>query len=198
MFHKQLSRAFNRSLSGLFAGLVLAMCSLSAQASIVYTIDRTIGVGTVEGTITTDGTIGVLSLVNILSYNVVVTHPNLSAGSPVTLDSGTNNLTQIGGSALTATATDLLFNYGSGLYEYFYLYDGSTFWCNVAATNGCGNSNLSGAESVGFLSSTSQGFEQVHRGNVVIASTNVPEPASLALLSIAFVGLATTRRKKAV
>ena len=39
-------------------GIVMLLASVSASASIIYNLNRTIGAGTVTGFIETDGTIG--------------------------------------------------------------------------------------------------------------------------------------------
>ena len=47
----------------------LFFCSLGAQAQTVYQVNRTIGSGSISGTIETDGTTGALSMSNILSWS---------------------------------------------------------------------------------------------------------------------------------
>jgi hypothetical protein len=46
--------------------------SSSCWANSIYNVGQTVGSGTVTGSITTDGTIGVLSSNNILDWNLVV------------------------------------------------------------------------------------------------------------------------------
>lgn len=188
-----------RSVAGLVGGLALAMFAAGAQASIIYNIDRTIGSGTVQGTITTDGTIGTLSAGNIESWSVTVTHPNLRSGSPHSMSAIGLRSDHIRGDALTASLTQLTFDFSDPGPEYFLLYDYSAYWCHASAgQGGCGDSLLASVESVGFLNSFDLPYEVAHRGAVVIASVdNVPEPGSLALGGLALAGLAGLRRRTA-
>lgn len=90
-----------------------AFAELAAAAPHTYTVNQTVGIGSVNGTITTDGTIGTLKSSDILGW-------------ALTLNDGTNTLSisQASASAitqapfppstdLTATASDLLFDFSS-------------------------------------------------------------------------------------
>ncbi|MEN9630807.1 MAG: hypothetical protein RJA10_4035, partial [Pseudomonadota bacterium] len=174
MFEARLSRTFFRKLAAWAGGATLLMASLTAQASIVYSINRIIGSGTVQGTITTDGTIGVLQNVNILSWSITVAHQNLVAGSPQSMSSASGiGAGFISGDALVATSTDLIFNYSDPDFDYFSLSEGANaYWCSVSQGGVCNSSLLGGAESVGYMSSADLPFEQTHSGRTSIASAS--------------------------
>jgi sugar lactone lactonase YvrE len=78
------------------------------QPPITYAINQTIGAGSVTGVIVTDGTIGTLSSTNILSYNVLV---NDATYPPYNVTAGSNPDLFLSGSDLSATASQLLFNF---------------------------------------------------------------------------------------
>src|SRR5580692_8797526 len=82
-----------------------------ASAGIVYTLTpATIGNGlTATGTITTDGNTGVLSAADITSVNMTISGG--SAGTTTFSSTGAN----VTGTALTATATSLLFNFSNAV-----------------------------------------------------------------------------------
>jgi PEP-CTERM motif len=84
-----------------------------ARADITYRVDQTgIGFdnGSVTGTIETDGTTGTLAGVNVLDWDLLV---NDGVGTMYTLTGGVggNSTVAISGNALTATATEFLFNF---------------------------------------------------------------------------------------
>ncbi len=91
----------------LLLAMALATVSTGAQA-IEYISTRTVGDATAKLSITTDDKIGVLAKSNILDWTITLTH----GGRTTTLfgpgDSGSS--VDILGNALTATATELLFN----------------------------------------------------------------------------------------
>ena len=81
---------------------------LALQSPITYAVNQTIGAGSVTGVIVTDGTLGTLSSTNILSYSVLIddaTYP------PYNVASGSNPDLFLSGSDLSATASQLLFNF---------------------------------------------------------------------------------------
>jgi hypothetical protein len=94
-----------------------------AQANIIYTIDTTItstdptGIlqtDTVDGSITTDGTIGVIAPSDIVGWDLKLID-GLNAANDFELTTADSSLVEDTGSALSATATGLSFNYsGSG------------------------------------------------------------------------------------
>src|ERR1035438_4847151 len=95
-----------------------------ARADIVYTIDTTITssdptgnplqTDTVDGTITTDGTIGVIGFGNIVSWNLDLID-GLNSANDFDLMTTNSSLVYDTGSALTATAAALSFDFsGSG------------------------------------------------------------------------------------
>lgn len=94
--------------------LTLGAASLCSAASITssttYYISASIGNGSVTGDIVTDGTLGVLAQSNIIGYNLLLSDPGVNR-----LTSAYNltccNFFPFDGSDLTATSTQLLFNF---------------------------------------------------------------------------------------
>jgi hypothetical protein len=77
---------------------------VGAADATVYTIEgQDVPPGTISGTITTDGTLGALTLANITSTDLTVS----DSSNTVAL----NGVSELSGSSLTATSTGLFFDY---------------------------------------------------------------------------------------
>lgn len=89
--------------------VTLGVSSLSAQAmSIVYDVNRTIGAGSVVGTITTDGTQGNLVAANITDFSLAL---NDGIDSFTIAMSSGASIYEAGPSHLTANATGLIYDF---------------------------------------------------------------------------------------
>ena len=88
--------------------LLALLLPMGAMADPIYDINRTIGPGSVVGTMTTDGTIGVLSAANFTAWNLT-----LYDGTDSFVLSQANSRLRIFGDGLSATASDLLFDFGT-------------------------------------------------------------------------------------
>ena len=160
----------------------------SHAASVTYKIDRTIGTGSVVGTIETDGTTGVLTAGNITGWAL-----NLVSGADSYLLTKANSGVDVSGLDLSATASDLLFNY-SGL-DYGHLlfqqtfYSGSHYYCDQAT----GTDVCSQGATVSPQAYYDPSFQNVAMsGEVVIATavSAVPLPSALPMLGSSLLGLA--------
>jgi len=90
-----------------------------ASKGITYNVNLTFGsAGSVVGTITTDGTIGVLNVANMVSWNLTVTdhgtNSTILTQANSAFSSGTFNTGNLPNQDFSATSTALLFNYGAG------------------------------------------------------------------------------------
>lgn len=179
----------------LAAALVLCF-PLLASAGPVYSVNRTIGGGSVTGTIETDGTIGVLGGGNVLGWNLSITDG--SGSGALTLDSATNSQLLLVGSLFSATAAGLFFDFagsaGFALFQNPSIGSGQNWWCLEGVASGCsgaGNSTESVTRDAGTVFSVRQGYLQVAE----LADNTVPEPASIALV-LAAAGIALGVRRK--
>ena len=123
------------------AGLVAAL-SLGAASAMAdtYSINRTPGaVGSVVGSITTNGTYGILSNSNISNWDLVLT----DAGGSFHLFgplSGNNSAILISGSGLSATASELDFDFATAgfmLIQNPSIGSGMDYWCVEGPTGNC-------------------------------------------------------------
>lgn len=166
-----------------------------ASAAIIYSVDRTVGAGSVVGTITTDGTVGVLGTANIIDWDLTLTDAN----SSFVLDGLSNSARLVAGSAFTATLTELLFDFslGSGfvLFQNPSIGSGDNFWC--LDNGGCINEFVPGEYVV--AGTFPDGSGESRQGIQVIASAVAPEPATLLLFGAAFAaeGIRRSRRQRA-
>jgi hypothetical protein len=120
---------------------------------------------------------GVLSVGNILNWDLTVTDPTQTQTSFNILGPLSGNNSQVGlfGSDLTASASDLTFNFSGGdggylLFQNPFLFSGADFWCNSTIgfpAGGCSD-NPSVGESLATNGQTEDG--PVLSGPVVIAS----------------------------
>ncbi len=189
-----------KNLAALCAGAVLAASPMAAaEAATIYTGTRTMAPGaTAELSITTNDTIGVLDSADIVDWTIVLNE----GGQTFTLRgpaSGNNSGLLLSGSALTATASELRFNFsGSGMFliQAPNVGSGQTFYC--AQTNGC--FDFSGPGEAVEAGTTYQ-FARVARSGVVVLATAgpgaIPEPGTWALLILGFgaIGAAMRRRQ---
>jgi hypothetical protein len=163
----------------------------SANAA-TYLGTRSVGTFTAQLSITTDDTLGTLTADNIVDWTVILS----SAADNMTLTADDARL-QIFGSALSATATDLLFDFSASTQAYLLIQStlgDRSMYC-VQSVN-CFDQNR-GEEIISF-GPLFNNFQRVPVSGVqAIASTApVPEPASWALMIAGF-GLAgvVMRRK---
>jgi len=188
--------------------MALALGALCAPAAlragdITYTVDETVGGGSVTGFITTDGNTGTLGSSDIVNWNLV-----LNDGTNPTFDlNGSNSQEQVIGADLSATATQLLFNFGGT--------DGGSFdienpglsqngpvICYEAGSSFpfCQNGTpVPPANSIvldTLLPETDFVYTTGLTGTEVIGSVATPEPASAALVLTGLLGLVGVRRRK--
>src|SRR5580692_11209838 len=132
-----------RSVRFLMIAFVAAQLgSFVARADINYAIDTTITsaeptgnplqTDTVQGNITTDGTIGVLTLANFVSWNLNLTD-GLNSANNTDLTNANSSIVVFSGTALTASANALSFNYSGagqfGIQENGFFASGEHYFC---------------------------------------------------------------------
>ncbi len=188
---------FKMLMLGLSAAVIALGFAGPATASLIYDVNRTIGAGTVTGFLETDGTLGGLSNANLVGGEITISAPNVAA-SPVTAFFGEDFFNVFAGS-ITATPTQLLFNFSNNLNSFLVSDSGGTdptfvSWCLVGAVATC--AFVSSSELI-MDASTETSFQQAPRtGNVAIATLRLPEPAAITLLGFGIAGLLLAARRK--
>jgi hypothetical protein len=168
----------------LLLALAASLVALSAQAT-TYVSSHAVGTGSVELSITTDDTIGVLDEDNILDWTISMTN----LGTTFTLfgpASGDNSTVRIDGNAFKATATNLTFDFNAtnalvlfqstGLGRELYCLQGKACFDNGG-----------GAEFVSPVAGFTGSARLARSGEQFVAS--VPEPATWGLMLLGFGGL---------
>ena len=163
----------------------LVMCAtavslpVAAAQAITYTASRSVGAsGSVKISITTDDKIGALLQSDVLSWTIGLSDSH----GTFTLNTMNSVFSTTGG--LTATATDLLFDFSGGSYAAFqnpYLGSSMNFFC-MTGNQICGN-NFNG-ETLLVGNEFPVGISVTHYAgvHVVAGASAVPEPESWALL----------------
>jgi hypothetical protein len=164
-------------------------CATASFAATIYTLNNTIGAGGVTGTIETNGTIGTLVATDITDWNIVI-------------DDGTNTFNLLGpssgnnsqlfmsaGAAISATSTDLLFDFsgftGGVLFQNPFIGSSQNWYAFEDQADGIGTGVL-GSENLRVGSGTLT--SEIRSGVSVIASVEqpIPEPSAALLFGMGF------------
>ncbi len=176
-----------RIVSALLGSTAAALAAAASPAdATVYNVNRTIGLGAVVGTITTDGATETISPSDFIAWDLQLVGLNVT-----TIITSADSGAAVWGSGvdITADATHVSFNF-SGSDDGFLVFQdgmgsGNTYWCVNSTNGGCLQSELVVPQN--FMDPSAQ-FATL-TGNQVIASTAAPEPATWALMLLGFAGL---------
>lgn len=171
------------------AGVLL---SPNGAFAATYVGTHSVGGGSLQLSISTDDTIGILADSNITDWSLTMTN----GGGTITLDRGNSQLAVLSGMSLSATASDLLFDFGlNGLFAISFSSNVSQhYFCVDAAGAGISCNAMRPSMNIGvnYIRSMSQ-----PRGNYVLGSVAgvVPEPATWAMLILGFLGIGSAMRR---
>ena len=196
----QLNKRWALLLGGAIGALVFG--AGAANANITYNVNQKIGVGGVTGTITTDGTAGLLSNANFLAWNLNLQGNgasfNLTQSNSTVLDY-VSGIFGANSADVTADTHNIYFNFDGtdGGYLGFQTvpYSGLNYWCNATVTQGfdC----IAGGETVAPIYAFDPSTQfQGYSGNQIIASVGVPEPSTWAMMLIGVTGLGAMMRRR--
>lgn len=178
-----------------FAALLSAIPA--PAAAVRYLGTRSVGSGTVDLSIDTDGKIGTLAAADIVAWTVTLHDPSGSIPlRTLTNDGATGGLRSnvvIGGSnAVSATSTALKFTYGLGDLEFDANYTIRPFYqvvSGMCATGAFGDAGACEQFDTGsdYYSSHAQYSLHASTGTVVLGTAAaVPEPATWSLMIVGF------------
>jgi hypothetical protein len=158
-------------------------------------MSRAIGAGSIVGSFTTDGTLGTYTdFSHFTAISVTVQAPNINSGTATSSDWPTT-VGFLSGS-ISATATDLIFDFSQQAATFGVYTTTADFWCLASSTSGC----FVAGEVIGYLTGNFEEAQSVTRsGEFAFASAAVvPIPAALPLFGtgLAIAGLAGWRRKR--
>jgi hypothetical protein len=173
----------NRILRLALGAAMSAVVVGGASANIVYSVNQAINLGSVTGSVTTDGHTGTLLASDFTGWNLTLSIPSVGETYVLT---DLNSVVYVQGSDVTATSTQISFDF-SGVDNGILLFQnglwsGAHYWCNATSLGAC----YQGKTVVPIDVFTA--YSQVSAsGAQVIAG--VPEPASWAMLLVGFAGL---------
>lgn len=178
-------------------GALLAVASPSGSCAAVYLGSGNVGSsGSYNLSITTDDTIGILNNANILAYSITI-----SDGINTINLNPPNSDVLIAGNGLTASATDISFNFsvfGLALFQSPTTGSGGPFLCFQGTgchggDPGIGLAPISGGS---IQASARQGTQIV--ASVVSVPGGVPEPATWAMMLVGFGAMGVSFRRRRV
>lgn len=186
--------------------IAVALCLLPMYAhasNFVYNLDVMLTGGTVTGTITTDTDSGVLTASDIVDYSVVLNDGTQSLNLLGPL-SGGNSVVFLGGTAVTATATALSYDFlaDSSFFgiQAFPLGSSTNFFCLNDPIASC---SLGGASNVAARIGDDPTFEGPSINGVGVFATAavppaVPEPSTMVLMGTGVLGLMGVVRRRLI
>jgi hypothetical protein len=177
-----------------FAALLSAIPA--PAAAVRYLGTRSVGSGSVDLSIDTDGKIGALTAADIVAWTVTLHDPSGSIPLHILTNDGASGSLRstvvIGGPTVTATSTALSFTYGLGDLEFDANYTIRPFYqivSRMCATGGFGETRACEQFDTGsdYYSSHAQYSFHASTGTIVIGTAAaVPEPAAWSLMIVGF------------
>lgn len=175
--------------------IALLGCAVAALAAAVspanatvYNVNRTIALGSVVGTITTDGATGTINPSDFTAWDLEL----VGNGATTHITSADSDAAVWGqGVDITADATNVFFNFSGNDGGFLVFQDGKAsgnfYWCVDAGNDACRANEAVVPQN--FNDPSAQLADR--EGNQVIATATVtaPEPATWALMLLGFAGL---------
>ena len=171
-------------------GLAMAGAARQADAAITYLVNQTIGAGSVVGSITTNGDLGILDQSDITGWNLTL---NGDGASYVVTQA--DSIVTVGGANLTASLSHLFFNF-DGAYAFLLFQNGAPggqqYYCNATDYGICYAGKSVVPQTIWDASSEYDGDAV---GNQIIASVT-PEPATWAMMLLGFLSMGAALRAR--
>jgi hypothetical protein len=181
----------------LSAFAIAAILAPAKAGNITYSFNTAVGPGSAAGFITTDGTIGTLGTANIVNWDITLndgTNPLFTLEGPT---SGNNSTDLLEGSDLTASATQLIFNF-SGVDDGLFILENPSVGNDGPAlcytiSGGCLGGPAGGVELVATAPEVTTVSTAMSGPQVIAGTASAPEPGSALLLLTGMVGIGLIR-----